>query len=215
MSDLWRGESAASAVKVSPFAVRPPKEPFHAWTGRAADGIFGASDYGDAGHESPASKMLDIETIKGEAYAEGLTAGRRMAEAELASERQALQALARTLQVLQPEPPAALGLMLAETVGRLVRQIAGEVVLDEERVIERATAAAALIGERSAPARMRLNPADVARVGAAGLPVELVGDPSLAQGSVRLETPEGSIEDGPEIALEQLRIALDRMGIAR
>ena len=105
--------------------------------------------------------------------------------------------------------------MLAETVERLVRQIVGEVTLDGTLLLGRAEAAAALIAEEAGPKRMRLHPDDCARLSGVAMPVELVVDPSLAPGSVLLETNEGWIEDGPQVGLEKLRVALDRMGLPR
>jgi flagellar assembly protein FliH len=69
-----------------------------------------------------------------------------------------------------------------------------------------------MIAEELAPARLRLHPDDLPLLESARIPVALIGDATLARGSLVLETGEGWIEDGPAIRLERLRAELDRMG---
>ena len=163
----------------------------------------------------PLPATIDPEAIRGEAYAAGLADGRRTVEAEIAAERYAVARLAEALDSLKPEPPHALGLLLADTVKRLVRQIVGEVTIDGDALLERAQAAAAIIAEETAPARMRLHPSDLERLRDALLDIDLVPDSHLASGTIVVETGEGWIEDGPEVRLEKLRLALDGMGVPR
>ena len=118
-------------------------------------------------------------------------------------------------ETMQPEPTQALAALLAETVERLVRQIVGAVEIDQAALLARAQAAAALIGEETQPATLRLHPTDMARLAGATLPVATAADPNIPEGSVRLETSDGWIEDGAEVRLEKLRAALDTMGAAR
>jgi flagellar assembly protein FliH len=108
-----------------------------------------------------------------------------------------------------------LALMLAETIDRMVREIVGEVEIDGLRLLTRAKAAAALIGEASQPARLRVHPADVALFAEAELDIAVEADPQLARGTVLLETAEGWIEDGPAVRLDRLRAELDKMAAAR
>ena len=137
---------------------------------------------------------------------------RRTAELEFAAERDAVARLAEALESLQPEQSNALALILAEAVERLVRQVVGASEIDRQLLVARAEAAASLITDEMAPARLRLNPEDAAVIESARLPVTLVADATLARGSLILETGEGWIEDGPAIRLERLRAELDRMG---
>lgn len=158
---------------------------------------------------------IDPAAIEAAAFAAGFDEGRRTVELELAGERAALGQLAGALEAMQPECSAALASLLSATVSRLVRQIVGEVAIDDALLGERAARCAALIAEDSAPARMRLNPADAERLGAATLPVAMIADAGIAPGMVVLETADGWIEDGAETALEKLGLALDRMGAPR
>jgi flagellar assembly protein FliH len=201
MSEHWPPPSEAQRV---PIWSRPPEiSAFTPWPTEPARS-------GGAGSEpaEPIYDFIDPDRIRAESYAEGLAEGRKTVEAETAAERDAIARLAEALEVLQPEPPRALGLLLAETT-------VGEVTIDRETLLERAHAAAEIIADETAPARMRLHPADLARLEGARLDVEMVADTHLAEGTILIETGDGWIEDSHEVRLEKLRAALDRMGVSR
>ena len=210
MSDLWNHASAAAAARICAFTHKPEIQPFTPWSVAATY----QADLDEAVAEEPAI-VIDPGQIEAEAFVQGFEEGRRTVELELAGERAALIALTEALGILQPEEPLALGELLAETVERLVRQIVGEVTIDGTILADRAHAAAALIAEETAPGRMRLHPDDHARLGNAAIAVEMVADPTLAPGTVLLESNGGWIEDGPDVGLEKLRVALDRLGVPR
>ena len=151
---------------------------------------------------------LDVEAT---AYARGYEDARAAAEAELAAERTALARLAETLEVLQPQPANALGLLLAETVDRLVREIVGQVEIDPMTLVARAQAAAELVARETAPTRLHVHPDDIVHLQQARLDIALEANPSLPRGTIVLETGEGWIEDGPAVRLERLRAELDSM----
>ena len=209
MSDLWSHASAAAAARICAFSHKPEIQPFTPWSvGPAND------DLAPAAFDEPGA-VIDPMQIEAEAFAQGFEEGRRTVEMEVAGERASLVALVEALGVLQPEEPHALGELLAETVDRLVRQIVGEVTIDGTLLSDRAHAAAALIADETAPSRMRLHPDDHLRLGNAALPVEMVADATIAPGTVLLESGEGWIEDGPDVGLEKLRAALDKLGVPR
>lgn len=209
MSDLWSRASVAAAARISSYVKAPEEQVFMPWSSAYR------TDLVEAGDEPVPATIAQVDDVRATAFTEGYNEGRRTVELEVAAERDAIARLAETLEVLQPEPSHDLAAMLAETVERLVRQIVGEVSLDGDLLLQRASAVAALVAEDAAPTRMRLHPDDLARLEGADLPVERVADPLLAPGTVLLEAGDGWIEDGPEVGLEKLRIALDRMGIAR
>jgi flagellar assembly protein FliH len=174
---------------------------------------WGQAEGADHGfHNAPSNDLADAEALMAQGFADGLEEGRRQALAELEEERVALARLATALEVLKPQNSDGLATMLADTVKRMVAQIVGETEIDTATLIERAQSAAALIAEGTAPSRMRLHPTDVVRLQDAKLPVELVGDPMLAPGTIVLDTGKGWIEDGPNVRLEKLRAQLDRLG---
>jgi len=158
---------------------------------------------------------IDPDEVAIGAFARGYEEGCRAMEAEFAIERAAMQRLIAAAEALQPEPPAALAALIAETVGRLVRQIVGEAPVDRELLLARAEAAAALVVDETRPVRMRLCANDCRLLADAGLELDLVPDPLLAPGTILIETNDGWIEDGPAAALARLSSQLDRMGIAR
>ena len=201
MSNLWSHERAGNAASVGSFAIQRLAPVFTPWA--------------STGQEGPAESPVDLDAIQADAFSQGWEEGRRTAELEFAAERHALAQLAEALEVLRPEPTNALALLLAETVDRLVRQIVGSTAIDPELLIARAQAAAALIGEETEPARLRVSPADVALLEGAQLPVAIVGDPHVERGSLVLETGQGWIEDGPAVRLDRLRAELDRMGASK
>ena len=200
----------AAATRVSAWSRPEGEQSFTPWS----------ETYRMLAAEEPSAVVAEAapptqEDLVARAFAEGFDEGRRTVEMEVAAERAAIARLAEALEVLEPEQPHELGAMLAETVERLVRQIVGEVAIDGEILLKRAMDAAALISDECAPGKMRLHPDDLDRLADADLPVEMVADPHLAPGTVLLDAGEGWIEDGPEVGLEKLRIALDRLGVPR
>ncbi len=193
--NIWADSQATS---LGSFAIDRAAPVFTPW----------GSDAGPLASEP----MLDPEQQQAEAFAQGFEQGRRSVELEFQAEREALSRLAEGLEVLRPQETNALALLLAETVDRLVRQVIGEVAPDGALLTARAEAAAALIGQETDAARLRLNPADLPLIVSARIPVEIVGDEAIERGGLLLETGQGWIEDGPSVRLDRLRAELDRMG---
>jgi flagellar assembly protein FliH len=203
------------SVWTQPDAGGPP--PFVAW-GQALREAFEAPAENDV--EMPEElfepePQIDVEAIRAEAMAQGFAAGIEAGRREANDERVALRVLASNLESLKAEPTMGLGMMIAATVERLLHQVVGEVEVCRETLMDRAQAAAALIGDETKPAVLKLNPDDLARLDGAELPVRAEGDAMLQPGELRLETAGGAIEDGPGLRLERLRAALDRIAAAR
>lgn len=205
MSRLWHQDRAQAAASVGSFVIRRLETSFQPW----------GSEGPQAGNDPAFTVEDEAQQRTDEAYARGLIDGRRTVEAEVAAERNALAQLAANLQELKPEPTLPLALLLAETVDRLVKEIVGEVDVDGLKLLARAEAAAALIGDATQPALLRLHPDDAALIGDAQLDVQVEADASLTRGMVRLETADGWVEDGPAVRLDRLRAELDRVAAAR
>lgn len=216
MSDMWLG--AGDALRVTPRTVAALTS-FTPWASRIdTGGPMAMADEFEADEPATAQAagaVIDPEAIALDGFAKGFEEGRRTLQAQLAEERVALARLAATLEAVQPQPPAALAALIGETVGFLVRQIMGEVEVDPALLRARAEAAAALVSDEARPARMRLHPADADRLAEATIAVPLVADPSLSPGSVVIETRDGWIEDGPEVAFERLRAQLGALAVPR
>ncbi|QPQ55353.1 hypothetical protein IC614_01700 [Allosphingosinicella flava] len=213
MSNVWRHGIVADAASVGSFAIEHKAPMFTPWTSFQSDAIT-TNLFGGGEDTLDEGARPDMEAIEADAFAQGFEAGRRTAQMEMAAERDAVARLAENLQVLEPQPTNALAVLMAEAVERLVRQVVGSVEIDRDTLMQRAERVAAMIGEDTDPARLRLHPADLTLLEPARLSVAMVPDPSLERGTLLLETGEGWIEDGPAVRLERLRIALDKMGAA-
>lgn len=200
MSRLWGVEIAegAQAIPVWSRAATPAFSPWNSEQPMAP--------------APKAAEVIDPQAIRSEAFQAGFDQGCAAAVVELQAEREKMARLAEAMEALKPEPSAALAVLLAETVDRLVRQIVGEVQIDPEMLARRAGVAAALVADESRPTVLRLNPADLERIGDAKLPVQPIADDEVGEGELRLDTGEGWIEDSVALRLQRLRGALDRMG---
>lgn len=207
MSRLLRSESANEAASLGSFVVRRGKGGFRA----KGDGAPAPGNDFEAAPFTAGQEGLQAEAL---AYAQGYEEGRRAAEEGMAGEREAVTRLAASLELLRPQPTNALALLLAEAVDRLVREIVGNVEVDASLLLERAKMAAAMIGEQTEPAKLRVHPADAALLVQAELEVQITPDGNLQRGTIVVETGQGWIEDGPAVRLERLRAELDKMAAA-
>ncbi|USI73722.1 hypothetical protein [Sphingomonas morindae] len=213
MSNLLSAATVADAAKVSIWTRPPHFNHFTAWGSEpAAPAPAAAAAEMPEACEPPAP---DIEALRHAAFADGYEQGIAAMRAELEQERAGLARLAVGLEALRPEPVGPLGVLIAATVERLVTEIMGTVTIDPALLLARAEAAAAVIGEETQPAVLKLHPEDLARLHGAALPVAAEADPTLAPGALRLETAAGSVEDSPALRLARLRGALDRVAAAR
>lgn len=208
MYELWQGAAVETATRVPPWVRQGDVQQFRPWAGPGDS--MPAGSYAD--HDPV--RVHDSADLQAGAFAQGFEEGRRAVEEMIAEERAGIAALAASLEVLKPQPSQALAMLLSETVERLVRQIMGTVTIDRDTLIDRAQKAAELIGEEAGPMRLRLHPEDLELLSDAAIDTPLIGDHHLPRGTIRLETDEGWIEDGPEARLERLRAALDQMGLA-
>lgn len=209
MSDLWTPENIGEATRVDAWARPASGASFTPWGGEGHPRRR-ASDFAPSAPKA-SSPVTDIETLRNEAFAEGFEQGRQAVMMEFMREREALAALIRSAEALQPEPTGPLAAVLAESVTRLVRQIVGEVQIDPAMLRARAESIAELVSAESGPARLRMNPDDIAMLDGVDFGLPMAADHHLASGTIVLETGEGWIEDGPQVRLAKLRQKLDMM----
>lgn len=147
------------------------------------------------------------------ARAEGYAAGRAEALAEAATSAAAndaaRSALALSFARLDETETARLAFVLRQTVEALCHEVLAEAAVDPSFLANRAQAAAAMLARAEDQRTFRLHPDDLALAGNR-LPAEwsVLPDPSLERGSIRIETPAGGVEDGPERWRETLAEAL-------
>lgn len=103
---------------------------------------------------------------------------------------------------------------LRQTVLHLVQRMIGEAGVAPDILAGRINAAVDLLADGAESALLRLHPDDVPLV-QGKLPTTIfpVGDPHVARGSFVIESASTIVEDGPEIWLEQLALAIDRVPI--
>lgn len=103
---------------------------------------------------------------------------------------------------------------LRQTVLHLVTRLVGEVGVAPDILAGRINAAVDLLADSAESALLRLHPEDVPFVqGKLPATVFPVGDPHLARGAFVIESASTIVEDGPDLWLEQLAQAIDRVPI--
>ncbi|MDV3458481.1 FliH/SctL family protein [Sphingomonas sp. HF-S4] len=103
---------------------------------------------------------------------------------------------------------------LRQTVLHLVQRMIGEAGVAPDVLAGRVHAAVELLSDHAESALLRLHPDDVPLVqGRLPTTVFPVGDPHVARGSFVIESASTIVEDGPDIWLEQLAQAIDRVPI--
>lgn len=162
-------------------------------TGRSADPIAAAHAAGYA--EGRADAMAEIEDIK-------------------AREAALLEQVSRALADGAHFDRERMAGHLRQTVLHLVTKMVGESGVAPDVLAARVKAAVDLLADGAESALLRLHPDDVPLI-ADKLPKSVfpVGDPHLARGSFALESASTLVEDGPDLWLEQLAQAIDRVPI--
>ncbi|MBS0481452.1 MAG: flagellar biosynthesis protein [Proteobacteria bacterium] len=136
------------------------------------------------------------------AWDDGFAAGQAQAEAaahqRAADEAAAQQRIELSLSRLNDQCEEELRRKLIETVEALCEASLAPLAIDTDALAARAERAAAMLSRADDDRVLRLNPDDLALV-AARLPpgLELLPDPALERGALRLEGSHGGIEDGP------------------
>ena len=155
-----------------------------------------------------------VETVRAEAFAEGMAAAERMAAERGEADAQALARIAAGLDAMTGFDRDALAGRLRQTVMFLVTRLIGDSGISADLLGKRIDAAAALIADSAEAAVLKLNPDDLSLV-EAHIPAALlpVADPAIERGGFRIETRATSVEDGPSGWLNQLAAALDRAAL--
>lgn len=174
-----------------PFSANIPQQPTE--HGPFADPIAVAHDAGYA--EGHAAALVEVEAAKAR---------------EVALLDQVSTALASGAH-FDRERMAG---QLRQTVLHLVTRMVGEVGVAPDVLMARIAAAVDLLADSAESALLRLHPEDVALVqGKLPATVFPVGDPHVARGGFVIESASTIVEDGPDLWLEQLAQAIDRVPI--
>lgn len=152
-----------------------------------------------------------VEQARAEAFAQGFDEGMRVASEGMVSDEEAKARLAEALEQIAPAAQGALPALLSAAVLRLVEQIVGQVPVDRDLLMKRVNAVAAFVDAEQERRSLYMHPEDIALLSAHEFGFALTPDPAMTRGSVRLDTGEGWIEDGPDVQLSRLKAMLDTM----
>lgn len=167
----------------------------------------------DAGQ--PASEFIDpVAAAHAAGFAEGQAAASVAALEERGRDRQLLADLATALQASGRIDRERVARHLRQTVTLLVAKLVGEAGVSPELLAARITSATDLLADAAESALLRVHPADVALLeGRLPPSIFAAGDASLARGSFVLESASTVIEDGPELWLDQMTAAIERVAV--
>ncbi|MEG3176869.1 FliH/SctL family protein [Sphingomonas sp. RB3P16] len=152
------------------------------------------------------------------AHANGYAAGVEAALSEIAvtgeRDRTLLATLAQALQADDRIDRDAVARRLRQTVLYLVTRLVGEVGIAPDLLARRIEAATDLLSDAAESAILHVHPDDVALLeGKLPRQIFAVGDDAIARGAFQLESASTIIEDGPDLWLEQLAHAIDRVAV--
>jgi len=103
---------------------------------------------------------------------------------------------------------------LRQTVLFLVTKLVGEIGVAPELLARRIEAAAELLADSAEAAMLRVHPDDVALLeGKLPKAVFAIGDAAIVRGGFVLESASTIVEDNPELWLEQLAQAIERVAV--
>ena len=144
-------------------------------------------------------------------YAEGVAAAMAEMEQTAARDQALLAQLGEALRADDRLDRDKMAQQLRQTVLFLVTKLVGEAGIAPDLLANRIKAAADILADSAESALLRVHPDDVALL-EDKLPRSLlaIGDASVARGSFVLESASTIVEDGPELWLEQLAMAIDR-----
>jgi flagellar assembly protein FliH len=167
----------------------------------------------DAG--APPSAFLDpVATAHAAGFAEGQAAALAAMAERHASDGALLSQLARALSEGGHVDRSQVAQHIRQTVLHLVTKLVGEAGVSPDLLAQRVAAATDLLADSAESALLRLNPDDVALVeGKLPATVFAAGDAGVARGSFVLESASTVVEDGPDLWLDQLAAAIDRVAV--
>lgn len=169
-----------------------------------------ACDAGTNGHLDP------LIAAHAAGYAEGRAAAGAEAEALAARDRALLAGLAEGLGAGTRFDRSRIAEQLRTTVLHLVTRLVGEAGIAPDILAARIEAASDCLVDASESAMLRVHPDDVALLeGRLPASVFAVGDVHVSRGSFVLESASTLVEDGPELWLEQLASAIDKVPVPR
>jgi len=140
-------------------------------------------------------------------FEDGVATEKRLAREMHGEDMEKLAHLGDQVQQIDAASMHMLESRMREAVISLCRQVIDDCPIDPDRLAARIQAAVRLLATTHNEKTVEVSPADFKLLGNL-LPTEwkLVANPDIARGAIRVLTPEGGVEDGPEqwkLALEE------------
>lgn len=163
----------------------------------------------------PPSDYLDpVAAAHAAGFAEGQAIAAVGAEDERVRDRRMLAELGTALAAAGRIDRERVAQHIRQTVMLLVAKLVGEAGVSPELLAARVAAAADLLADATESALLRVNPLDVALFeGRLPNTIFAVGDAHVTRGGFVLESASTVVEDGPELWLEQMAAAIDRVAV--
>jgi flagellar assembly protein FliH len=138
------------------------------------------------------------------AFTEGFAAGIGAAEAEAQSradtEALAREGLALSIQRLDHDLQEELRLRLRDTVAALCEAAIAPLAIDEAALMRRIETAVSMLARADDERIIRLHPEDIGMLSPqTSMDWQIVPDSTLERGSLRVESANGGVEDGPAV----------------
>ncbi len=200
---------------VGPRDAAPMVEPKHYSPAEPGHKPTEGWDPFDATQEVPPTQFVDpVAAAHAAGYAEGLAAARAEAEAATAQQAALLQQVSDALSAGAHFDRERMAGHLRQTVLHLVTRMIGDAGVAPDILAARIEAATDMLADSAESAILRLNPDDVVLVeGKLPKTIFPIADTAVQRGGFVIESASTIVEDGPDLWLEQLAQAIDRVPI--
>lgn len=199
----------------APRDIAPETEPRHFSPAEPGHKPTEGWDPFDPEPAPPPREFVDpVAAAHAAGYAEGIAAGRAEADSAMAKQAALLQQVSDALAGAAHFDRDRMAGHLRQTVLHLVSRMIGESGIAPDVLSARIDAATDMLADSAESAILRLHPDDVALVeGRLPKTVFPVADPNLQRGGFVIESASTIVEDGPDLWLDQLAQAIDRIPI--
>jgi flagellar assembly protein FliH len=196
------------------FAPQEPEPKHFEPANREENPTEGWDPFDPEPHQENTGFIDPVAAAHAAGYAEGKAAALAETATEAARDRALIEEIAAALTDAGRYDRERMAARLRQTVLALVRRIVGETEIDGALLARRIAAATDLLADAAESALLRVNPADVPLL-EGRLPKNLfaAGDEGVKRGSFVLESASTIVEDGPDLWLDQLRQAIDRIAV--
>ena len=191
MSEGFASGFAHAPAVLAPSSLYAPSRGFRG-DARYSGAAAAAASRTQAAPEDP------LERAFSEGFASGAEQAQAEAQAHARAEAEAREALALSFARLNREQAEQLRQRLRDTVAALCEAALAPMALDEDALLRRIEQALALFARADDERVIRLNPDDLALVSPRLTEDwQVLSDPALARGALRIEAANGGVEDGP------------------